>query len=60
MNIGVDFDGVLFDTEGIYRTLSQIYNLKIGGRMIEPEKYGFKKDLIGPMNKIKSLSTPLY
>ena len=43
MNIGIDFDGVLFDTEGIYRTLSQIYNLKIGGRMIEPEKIRFQE-----------------
>lgn len=43
MNIGIDFDGVLFDTECIYRTLSQIYNLKIGGRMIEPEKIRFQE-----------------
>ena len=43
MNIGVDFDGVLFDTESIYRALSQIHNLKIKGNMIEPEKIRFQE-----------------
>lgn len=43
MNIGIDFDGVLFDTEGIYRSLSQVYNLRYGGKMIEPEKIRFQE-----------------
>ena len=43
MNIGIDFDGVLFDTESIYRALSQIYNLKIKGNMIQPEKIRFQE-----------------
>ncbi|MBE7076507.1 MAG: hypothetical protein E7374_01280 [Clostridiales bacterium] len=28
MNIGIDFDGVLFDSESMYRAYSVIYNLK--------------------------------
>ena len=43
MNIGIDFDGVLFDTESIYRALSQIHNLKIKGNMIQPEKIRFQE-----------------
>ena len=34
MNIGIDFDGVLFDTESAFRTYSQIYDLKIHGQGI--------------------------
>jgi len=43
MNIGIDFDGVLFDTESIYRSLSQVYNVKYGGKMIKPEKIRFQE-----------------
>ena len=42
MNIGVDLDGVLFDSESMFRSLSQIYNLKIGGKVIDSEKLRFQ------------------
>ena len=35
MNIGIDLDGVLFDTESMYRTFSEVYNT-----------YHFKKKII--------------
>ena len=31
MNIGVDFDGVVFDSEKMFRAYAQIFNLKIDG-----------------------------
>lgn len=31
MNIGIDFDGVVFDSEKMFRAYSQIFNLKIDG-----------------------------
>ena len=42
MNIAIDFDGVLFDTESMFRALSQIYNLKIGGQIVDSEKLRFQ------------------
>lgn len=42
MNIGIDFDGVLFDTESMFRTMSQIYNLKFGGQIVDAEKIRFQ------------------
>ena len=30
MNIGVDFDGVLFDSENMFRAYAQLYNLSMG------------------------------
>ena len=42
MNIAIDFDGVLFDTESMFRALSQIYNLKIGGQVVDSEKLRFQ------------------
>ena len=42
MNIAVDFDGVLFDTESMFRAMSQIYNLKIGGNVVDMEKLRFQ------------------
>lgn len=32
MNIGIDLDGVVFDTESAFRSYSQIYDLKIHGQ----------------------------
>ena len=32
MNIGIDLDGVLFDSENLFRIYSAIYNLKIDGQ----------------------------
>lgn len=44
MNIGIDFDGVLFDTETMFRAYSEIYNLQInGGEMIAPEELKLQK-----------------
>lgn len=31
MNIGIDFDGVVFDSEKMFRAYAQIFNLKIDG-----------------------------
>lgn len=42
MNIAIDFDGVLFDTESMFRALSQVYNLKIGGKIVDSEKLRFQ------------------
>ena len=39
MNIAVDFDGVLFDTETMFRSFSRLYDLKIkGDGMVRPEE----------------------
>ncbi len=39
MNIAVDFDGVLFDTETMFRAYSRIFDLKINGKgMQNPEE----------------------
>ncbi len=35
MNIAIDFDGVLFDTESLFRTTSAIFNLKNNGKEIK-------------------------
>ena len=43
MNIGVDFDGVLFDTESMFRALSQIENVKIGGKVVDSEQLRLQK-----------------
>jgi uncharacterized HAD superfamily protein len=42
MNIGVDFDGVVFDTESVFRVLSQIENFKIGGKVLDLELLRFQ------------------
>ena len=39
MNIGIDFDGVIFDTERMLRAYSAFYNYKINGAdMLDPEE----------------------
>ena len=43
MNIGVDFDGVLFDTESMFRAASQVYNLRFGKKMVQSEKIRFQE-----------------
>ncbi len=43
MNIGIDFDGVLFDTESAFRAMSQMYNLKLGGEIVDMEKLRFQE-----------------
>ena len=43
MNIGIDFDGVLFDTETTFRALSQIENLKLGGKVVDLEQLRLQK-----------------
>lgn len=42
MNIGIDFDGVLFDTENEYRALSRIYNLKFDKKIVDIEQLRFQ------------------
>ena len=43
MNIGIDLDGVVFDTETMFRASAHIYNLKINGKdMVEPERLRFQ------------------
>ena len=37
MNIAVDFDGVLFDTELWFMTYGNIYNLEIGGNVVDED-----------------------
>ena len=43
MNIGIDFDGVLFDTENLFRVLSQIENAKKGGKILDSEQLMLQK-----------------
>ena len=52
MNIGIDLDGVLFDSEAMFRSYSQIFDiLNYGGGMINSEelkvqnRYGWVKEL---------------
>ena len=54
MNIGIDIDGVLLDSEKVFRTAAELYNtIKLGNRAIqsyeEPrlqEKYNWTEDEI--------------
>lgn len=44
MNIGIDFDGVLFDSESIFRSYAQLFDLKINGKgMLNPEELRVQK-----------------
>ena len=43
MNIGVDFDGVLFDTETMFRAISQIENVKLGRKIVDFEQLMLQK-----------------
>lgn len=44
MNIGIDFDGVLFDSEKMFRSFSQMYNLKHNGNeMVDPQELKAQK-----------------
>lgn len=54
MNIGIDFDGVLFDTESMFRAMSQIYNLKFGGKVVDIEQLRFQDRFEWTNSQIKT------
>ncbi len=43
MNIGVDLDGVVFDTESLFRVISQIENVKLGRNIVDKEQLRLQK-----------------
>ena len=47
MNIGVDLDGVLFDSESLLRTVSVFYDLEICGKGIVDKTANFCQDAYG-------------
>lgn len=53
MKIGIDLDGVIFDSEKLYRVYTELYDMielgKIARRIIE--SLNFKIDLTGLMKK---------
>ena len=61
MNIGVDLDGVLFDTENYYRTLSMIYEVENNGSgEIDREALFFKERFGWSMEKSREFLRNTY
>lgn len=43
MKIGLDLDGVVFDTEVYYKVLADIYNLEVNSKIIDPNEIRVQK-----------------